>query len=99
MDALGSVPNQQGTHHHEDRRNVDIIMSKPIPVGYEWLKDVFTEEELNSLGAIFNNDGTFDCIGFIGPDGKVTQFAEPDKAQAIERMEADYINELMEQTK
>ncbi len=71
-------------------------MSKPIPAGYEWLKDVFTEEELNSLGAIYNYDGTFDCIAFIGPGGEITQFAEPDKAQAIKRMEAAYRDELIE---
>ncbi len=71
-------------------------MSKHIPTGYEWLQDVFTEEELNSLGANYNNDGTFDCIGFIGPGGKITQFAEPDKADAIKCMEAAYRDELIE---
>ena len=71
-------------------------MSKPLPDGYEWLNDVFTKEELKSLRAFYEDDGTFMCIGFIGPGGKTTQFAEPDKADAIKRMEAAYRDELIE---
>jgi hypothetical protein len=72
------------------------IVNKPIPTGYEWLQDVFTEEELNSLRAFYEDDGTFMCIGFIGPDGKTTQFAEPNKANAIDMLEKDYLLELYE---
>ena len=67
-----------------------------IPEGYEWLQDVFTKEELNSLRAFYEDDGTFMCIGFIGPNGKTTQFAEPSKAKAIGMMEQAYLLELYE---
>ena len=67
-----------------------------LPPGHEWLKDIFTTEEICSLTAFYEDDGTFMCIGFIGPGGKTTQFAEPEKAQAIGTLEATYRSELEE---
>lgn len=70
-------------------------MSDRIPFGYEWLKEVFTVEEINSLRVFYNDDdGTFACVGFEGSNGKVTQFAEPAKARAIELLEEACRREL-----
>jgi hypothetical protein len=72
-----------------------LLQSDRIPPGYEWLKEVFTDEEINSLCAFYNDDdGTFSCIGFKGSNGKVMQFAEPIKARAIELLERDFRREL-----
>lgn len=69
-------------------------MSDRIPSGYEWLKEVFTTEEINSLCAVYNDDGTFAYIGFRNPNGKVMQPAEPAKARVIELLEKDFRREL-----
>ena len=68
-----------------------------IPIAYEWLKDVFTDEEISSLQAFYEHEtDLFRCIGFIGESGKVSQFAEPAKALAIARLEKDYRQDLKE---
>ncbi len=64
----------------------------PIPKEYEWLKDIFTSDELDSLEAFFNEDTSeFVGIGFIGPGGLFTRFSELDKIRAIDLLEKDYI--------
>lgn len=52
---------------------------------------VFTEEELGELKAFINQEtGNFDCIGFVGPGGKVTKYANVEKYKALIILE-DYI--------
>ena len=68
-----------------------------LPTDYEWLKDVFTDEEIASLEAFYQHEtGLFQCIGFVGETGMISQFAEPAKAQAIARLEKEYREDLKE---
>lgn len=66
-----------------------------LPSGYEWLRDVFSDEEIASLTAVYSFEtGEFECLGFWNEFGRVSQFAEPEKAEALARLEEDYRKEL-----
>ena len=66
-----------------------------IPSGYEWLKDVFTDKEIASITAVYSYEtGKFECLGFWNEHGRVSQFAEPEKAEALARLEEAYREEL-----
>lgn len=71
----------------------------------DYFKQTFTSEELdalklldedaNELTAFYQYEtGNFDCIGFIGPGGKVTKFAEVDKYKALLILENKIRKEL-----
>ena len=65
------------------------------PNGWEWLRDVFTDEEIASLTAIYSYEtGKFEGVGFVNIYGKFCSPVETDKLEALERMEQDYRNAL-----
>lgn len=46
--------------------------------------ELFTPDEAKELKAFFQLEtGDFDCVGFIGPGGKVTKFTDPEKYKAL----------------
>ena len=57
--------------------------------------DVFSDEEIEALEAFFDHETReFLFIGFIGPGGKMTEFAESEKAAALEILNVQYRLEL-----
>jgi len=62
--------------------------------------DIFSDEELESLRAFYDVDtGGFEFLGFVGLGGKVTQFADPIKAEALAIIEEAYREELKTRNK
>jgi len=54
--------------------------------------DAFTDEELAGLQAWYHdNSGLFQCVGFIGPGGKVTRYADPVRAAALEVLDNEML--------
>ncbi len=71
-----------------------------IPEQLAWIKEQFTEDEINQMIAGFDPDGNFIGIGFIHPINKsFTQWGNPDKAKAIRELEGYYQIQLTQQLK
>ncbi len=63
-----------------------ILLSAPPAVQESYA--VFSPDEREGLAAYyFDSDGEFNCLGFEGPDGKVTQYADPERAYALRVLE------------
>lgn len=54
---------------------------------------VFTEAERNSLCASYDEHGNFLGIGCESDDGYFVKYADPDKRQAIQVLEKEYLKE------
>lgn len=70
-------------------------LPKDVPEEVIQAMQVFTDEELLGLSAYYEQEtNLFWGIGFIGPGGKVTKYANPDKYAAMMVMEDEIRKEL-----
>ena len=53
--------------------------------------NVFTDEEIEKLGAFIYETGEFAGFGFVGPGGKFCRHADPAKNSAITMLERQWL--------